>query len=79
MKQMIPEASMRGQMWLHITALGLLLAAVLWPVLATPAGLAFFASCIWLEWNLIGAARVYARFRDKIRATADAQHAPPPI
>ena len=74
MKQMIPGASMRGQMWLHITALGLLLAAVLWPALAAPAGLAFFASCIWLEWNLIGAARVYARFRDKIRATAVAQH-----
>ncbi|OGA00739.1 MAG: hypothetical protein A3H35_09350 [Betaproteobacteria bacterium RIFCSPLOWO2_02_FULL_62_17] len=70
---MIPEASMRGQMRLHFTALGLLLAAVLWPALALPAGLVFFASCIWLEWNLVGAARVYARFRNKIRATAGAQ------
>jgi hypothetical protein len=70
MKRMIPERAMRGQMWLHFTALGLLLAAVLWPVLAVPAGLVFTASCIWLEWNLIGAARVYARFRDKIRAAS---------
>ena len=68
MKQMIPERAMRGQMWLHFSALGLLLAAVLWPALAIPAGLAFTASCIWLEWNLVGAARLYARFRDKIRA-----------
>jgi hypothetical protein len=69
MKQMIPESAMRGQMRLHFIALGLLLAAVLWPALALPAGLAFTASCLWLEWNLIGAARVYARFRDRIRAT----------
>ncbi|MFH1044608.1 MAG: hypothetical protein V1796_06090 [Pseudomonadota bacterium] len=70
MKQMIPESSMRGQLWLHFTALALLLAAVLWPVLALPAGLAFTASCLWLEWNLVGAARLYARFRDRIRAAA---------
>lgn len=70
MKQMIPEGAMRGQMRLHFAALGLLLAAVIWPALAIPAGLAFCASCLWLEWNLIGAARVYARFRDKIRAAA---------
>jgi len=68
MKQMIPERAMRGQMRLHITALGLLLGAVLWPALAIPAGLAFTASCLWLEWNLIGAARVYKRHRDRIRA-----------
>ena len=74
MKQMIPEAAMRGQMRLHFAALGLLLAAVLWPVLALPAGLAFTASCVWLQWNLVGAARVYARFRDRLRdaAAADA-------
>jgi hypothetical protein len=68
MKQMIPEAAMRGQVLLHFSAFGLLLAAVLWPALARPAGLAFAGSCLWLEWNLIGAARVYARFRDKILA-----------
>jgi len=70
MKQMISERAMRGQMWLHFTALGLLLAAVLMPTLALPAGLAFTASCLWLEWNLVGAARVYVRFRDRIRAAA---------
>jgi hypothetical protein len=73
MKQMIPERAMRGQMRLHFAALALLLAAVLWPALALPAGLAFSASCVWLEWNLIGAARVYVRYRDKLRAAAAAQ------
>ena len=75
MKQMIPDGAMRGQMWLHFTALGMLLAAVLWPALALPAGLAFSASCIWLEWNLIGAARIYAHWRDKIRAAVASQAA----
>ena len=70
MKQMIPERAMHGQMRLHFAALGLLLAAVLWPALALPAGLAFAASCLWLEWNLVGCARLYARFRDRIRAAA---------
>ncbi|MBE0627262.1 MAG: hypothetical protein IH606_20880 [Burkholderiales bacterium] len=70
MKQMIPEGAQRGQMRLHFAALALLLAAVLWPALALPAGLAFSASCLWLEWNLVGAARVYTRFRDRIRAAA---------
>ncbi len=70
MKQMISERAMRGQMRLHFTALALLLAAVLWPALALPAGLAFSASCIWLEWNLVGAARLYVRYRDRIRAAA---------
>ena len=68
---------MRGQMRLHFTALGLLLATVLLPALALPAGLAFTASCLWLEWNLVGAARVYARFRDKVRATVAARTAQP--
>jgi len=77
MKQMIPEGAMRGQMRLHFAALGLLLAAVLWPALALPAGLMFTASCLWLEWNLVGAARVYARFRDKIRAAAGTAVAEP--
>jgi hypothetical protein len=71
MKQMISEASMRGQMALHFISLGLLLAAVPWPALALPAGLAFTASCLWLEWNLAGAARLYVRYRDRIRAAAD--------
>ncbi|MBI3525628.1 MAG: hypothetical protein HY066_14100 [Betaproteobacteria bacterium] len=65
-KQMIPEPAMRGQMKLHFVALGLLLAAVLWPPLARVAGLAFAASCLWLEWNLVGAARFYAVFRKQV-------------
>ena len=76
MKQMIPERAMRGQMRLHFTALVLLLAAVLWPALALPAGLAFSASCLWLEWNLVGAARLYARFRDRIRVATAGRAAP---
>ena len=70
MKQMIPEASMRGQMLLHFSAVGLLLAAVAWPVLAPAAGLALTASCLWLEWNLVSAARLYVRVRATIRAAA---------
>jgi hypothetical protein len=70
MKQMIPERAMRGQMRLHFAAFALLLAAVLWPALALPAGLMFAAACVWLEWNLIGAARVYVRYRDRLRAAA---------
>jgi hypothetical protein len=65
---MIPEAAMRGQMRLHFAALALLLAAVPWPALTLPAGLAFTASCLWLEWNLVGAARVYVRCRDQVGA-----------
>ena len=61
---------MRGQMLLHFAALGLLLAAVPWNVLAMPAGLALTASCLWLEWNLVSAARMYAINRDIIRAGA---------
>jgi hypothetical protein len=72
MKQMIPEASMRGQMLLHFTALALLLAAVLFPALARIAGILFAASCLWLEWNLIGAARLYTRVCDRLRASGDA-------
>ncbi len=65
-KQMIPERAMRGQLKLHFSALGLLLAAVLWPPLAKVAGLVFAASCLWLEWNLVGAVRFYIAFRDRI-------------
>lgn len=72
MKQMIPEASMRGQMLLHFTALALLLAAVVFPPLARIAGILFAASCLWLEWNLVGAARLYTRVRDRLRTAGDA-------
>jgi hypothetical protein len=70
MNRMLAEGAMRGQMRLHLAALGLLLAAVLWPPLAVPAGLTFAASCLWLEWNLISVARLYVRLRDEIRGGA---------
>lgn len=70
MKQMIPPRPMRIQMHLHFTALALLLAAVIWPALVLPAGLTFSASCVFLEWNLVGAAQVYIRFRNRVRAAA---------
>ena len=62
-KQMLPEKKMRRQLTLHFTSIVLLLAAVLWPPLATLAGLVFAASCIWLEWNLVGAVKVYIDFK----------------
>lgn len=70
MHQMIPEKAMRGQFRLHLAALALLLAAVWLPALARPAGLAFALASAWLGWNLLGAVRVYARFRNRIRAAA---------
>jgi hypothetical protein len=60
-RQMIPERAMRGQSWLHFSALLLLLIAVIQPVLATLAGVAFTVSCVWLEWNLVGAIRLYCK------------------
>ncbi len=69
MKQMISDRAMRGQLRLHFAALALLLAAVLWPPLASIAGVAVAASFLWLEWNLIGALRLYADFK---RRTLDA-------
>ena len=68
MKQMIPEKAMRLQMRLHFAALGLLLAAVLWPPLARAAGLLFAVSCAALEWNMVGAVRRYETFRARILA-----------
>ncbi len=70
MKQMIPQRSMRVQMLLHFSAVALLLAAVIWPALALPAGLTFSVSCLCLEWNLISATRVYVRFSNRISADA---------
>jgi hypothetical protein len=66
MKQMIADAAMRGQMWLHMAACVLLLAAVLWPALAVLAGLAFAASFLLLESNLISAVRVYRRYHKEL-------------
>lgn len=68
MRDMVPEAAMNGQLRLHFAALGLLLLAAVWPGAARVAGVAFAGSCVWLGWNLIGALRVYANFKDRIPA-----------
>lgn len=70
MNEMLPEQAMRGQYYVHLTALSLLLVAVWQPELARPAGFAFTADCAWLGGNLIWAARSYARFRNRIAAVA---------
>jgi hypothetical protein len=70
MRALISERSMRGQMLLHFVALALLLAALALPALARPAGAALAASCAWLGGNVIGGYRVYAAFRNRIRANA---------
>lgn len=62
-KQMLPEKSMRRQLLLYLASLGFLLGAVLWPPLASLAGMTFAASCLWLEWNLVTAVRLYIDFR----------------
>ena len=67
-KQMLPEGNMRWHLMLHFGSLVLLLGAVLWPPLTAPAGLAFAASCLWLEWNLVGAVRLYIDFKGKAAA-----------
>lgn len=61
MRQIMPEAPMRRQMWLQFAAVALLCPAPLWPLLIYPAALLFGASMLWLEWNLISAYNVYRR------------------
>jgi uncharacterized membrane protein YvlD (DUF360 family) len=63
MNQLIPERMMRGQFRLYLSALGLLVAAAIFPALALPAGLLFAISCAWLELNLGRAVRLYVRLR----------------
>jgi hypothetical protein len=72
MRQMIPESAMIAQWRLHVAALAALLAAVCFPPLTTVAGLLFAASNTWLGWNLIGGAKRYLTFRDKIVAETSA-------
>ncbi|HZV55827.1 MAG TPA: hypothetical protein VFF82_12900 [Rhodocyclaceae bacterium] len=68
MKEMIPERAVTVQMRLHFIALGLLLAAAIWPELVRVAGGVLAVSCGLLGWNLIGAVRFFRAFRDRIRA-----------
>jgi hypothetical protein len=70
MKQMIPQRSMRLQMVLHFLAVGLFLLAIWLPMLSRPAGAVWAVSAAWLGINLMGGARRYLWFRDRIRANA---------
>lgn len=76
MRQMIPEARMYTQLKLHLTALGLLLASIAVPPLVYGAALALLASCVWLEWNLIAAARLYRRVQQQADLPAGIAPAP---
>jgi hypothetical protein len=67
---MIPGKAMRGQLYVQLAALGLLLAAVWLPALARPAGLAFVLANAWLGYNLFSAVRVFVSFKNRIRASA---------
>lgn len=67
MNKILGDRAMQRQLWAHGAALGLLLAAVLWPEwLARPAGLALAIAGGWLAWNLFGATRRYRQHRDAI-------------
>lgn len=61
MKEILPEKKMRRQMWLHFAAIPLLSMATLLPSLIYPAALAFGASMLLLEANIMYAYGVYRR------------------
>ena len=69
MREMIPEGAMRFQLWGHVTALILLLAAPLVPSLASLAGLALAASCGALAIILARAVGRYAKFEARLRGS----------
>lgn len=59
MKQIMPEAGMRRQMWLHFAAVPMLVLSALWPPLIYPAALLLGASMILLEANLLYSFHIY--------------------
>ncbi|MCE5181409.1 MAG: hypothetical protein LLG15_06375 [Betaproteobacteria bacterium] len=61
MRQIMPEAGMRRQMWLHFLAVPLLGLSALWPLLIYPAAVLFGVSMVLLEFNLLSAFRVYRK------------------
>lgn len=69
MKGMLAEIAKQRQLALHGLALLLLLVAVVWPGWLRAAGLTLALSMAALGINLFTAARRYAQFRDRIRAT----------
>lgn len=70
MKQMIPERLMQAQFITHFVTLVLLLAATAWPssMLVRLAGGSMVCSLLLLEWNLVGAVRLYIDYRHRILA-----------
>ncbi len=59
-REIMPEASTRPQMWLHFAALAALLGAIVFPgIFAYPAALLFGASNLWLWLNIVAAGRIY--------------------
>jgi len=64
MNKILGDQDMQHQLRAYGAALGLLLAAVLWPDwLARPAGLALAVAGGWLAWNLFAATRRYRHHR----------------
>ncbi len=62
MKELLPDAPAKRQLYAHLLSLALLLAAILWPTLFTrPAGIAFGLSCLLLWLNLLNATRRYTQ------------------
>jgi len=62
MKQVIGEAAQRLHWRVYLLALGVLLAATIWPgALARAAGAALTVSSLLLEWNLVQGVRIYRR------------------
>jgi hypothetical protein len=71
MKQLLPEARIRGQFWAYLAALLLLLAAAVHPsVLTYPAALALGVAGAWLGINLVSVWRIYRRTWHEGLATA---------
>jgi hypothetical protein len=61
-KQLLPDAPVRRQMWISLATLLLLLAAAVYPAVFTyPAALALGATGVWLGINLFSVARMYRR------------------
>jgi hypothetical protein len=61
-REILPEARSRRQMWLHYAALSTLLAAVIFPApFFYPAALLFGVSNLWLWLNIVAASRTYRR------------------
>ncbi|MBS4098713.1 MAG: hypothetical protein KGZ83_17970 [Sulfuricella sp.] len=61
MKEILPDAKMRRQMWLHFASVPLFFLAVWLPPLIYPAAVVFACSMLLLEANLLSAFGVYRR------------------